>query len=99
MEKVLKDKLLNIVELVDKNMADPDIDIEYCIPEVETTVDSCDVTAEPYILIKYAEDKYTQRKVRLSEKHLRYDTDTIVGLVAFSIEQFKSEVDALQRGE
>jgi len=34
MEKELKEKLEQIVELVDKLMVDPDIDIEYCIPEV-----------------------------------------------------------------
>ena len=50
MEKELKNKLEKIVELVDKLMVDPDIDIEYCIPDVAVTSDSCDVSKDPYIL-------------------------------------------------
>jgi hypothetical protein len=56
MEQALKSKLEKIVELVNNVMVDPDIDLEYCIPEVATTAESCDVSGDPYILVKYSED-------------------------------------------
>jgi hypothetical protein len=37
MEKELKEKLEAVVELVNNVMVNPDIDLEYCIPEVATT--------------------------------------------------------------
>ena len=53
MEKETKEKLEKVVELVNNAMVDPDIDIEYCIPEVATTSETCDVDGDPYILVKY----------------------------------------------
>ena len=49
MQPELKEKLEKVVELVYNLMADPDIDIEYCIPEVATTSETCDTTGVPYI--------------------------------------------------
>jgi len=49
MQKALKEKLEKIVGLVDDLMVDPDIDIEYCIPEVDTSAETCDVSGDPYI--------------------------------------------------
>lgn len=98
MKKALKEKLETIVELVNNVLADPDIDLEYCIPEVETTTDSCDVKSDPYILVKYAEDKYVERKIRLTEKYLQQSAEEIANLVTFSIEQFKEEIDSVQLG-
>ena len=90
----LKGKLEAIVEHVNSAMVDIEIDIEYCIPEVETTSESCDVNADPYILVKYVADNYTQRKIRLTEKYLQNSPEEIANLVTFSIEQFKEEIDA-----
>jgi hypothetical protein len=58
MEKELKEKLEHIVKLVDKLMVDPDIDIEYCIPEVAVTADNCDLSKDPYILVQYFISEY-----------------------------------------
>lgn len=98
MEQALKEKLTTIVELVNNAMVDPDIDIEYCIPEVATTSDSCDVSGDPYIMVSYAEDKYVTRKIRLTEKYLKNSAEEIANLVTFSIEQFKEEIDGVQLG-
>lgn len=98
MEKALKEKLEKIVERVDNVLADPDIDLEYCIPEVATTSDSCDVSGVPYIIVKYAEDKYVTRKIRLTDKYLDNSAEEIANLITFSIEQFKEEIDAVQIG-
>ena len=98
MEQALKEKLQTIVKLVDNAMVDPDIDIEYCIPEVATTSDSCDVSGDPYISVKYSEDKYIARKIRLTDTYMKSSAEEIAKLVTFSIEQFKEEVDSVQMG-
>ena len=95
MNQELKNKLQSIVELLNNLMADPDIDLEYCIPEVATTTDKCNVTGVPYILVKYSEDKYIERKIRLTDKYLKNTPEEIANLVTFSIEQFKAEVDSV----
>lgn len=98
MTQELKEKLEKVVTLVDKLMIDPDIEIEYCIPEVATTSDSCSVSGDPYISVKYDEDKYVERKIRLTDKYLDNSAEEIANLVTFSIEQFKAEIDSVQMG-
>ena len=95
MNNALKNKLEEVIELVSNVMVDPDIDLEYCIPEVATTTDSCDVSGDPYILVKYSEDKYITRKIKLTEKYLDNTAKEIANLVTFSIEQFKEELDSV----
>ena len=43
MDKEVKEKLEKVVELVNNAMVDPDIVIEYCIPEVLTTSDTYNI--------------------------------------------------------
>jgi len=98
MEKEVKEKLEKVVELVNNDMVDPDIEIEYCIPEVETTSDTCDVSGEPYILIKYAMSQYNvkTRTIRLGRTALLNDAEKISNMTTASIEEFKAEIDAGQ---
>ena len=100
MEKELKEKLDQVVLLINNMMVDPDIDIEYCIPEIATTTDSCDVAGDPYILVKYVISEYNTptRKIRLGKTYLGYTAEKIADLVTFSIEQFKSEIDSVEMG-
>ena len=96
MNQALKEKLGTVVELVNNLMVDPDIDIEYCVPEVATTSDSCNVEGDPYILVKYSENKYVERKIRLNDTYMKNSAEEIAKLVTFSIEQFKEEIDSVQ---
>lgn len=96
MKAELKEKLESIVELVDKLMVEPDVEVEYCIPDVVTTSDSCDVNADPYILVKYSEDTYVERKIRLKDRYLRKTAEDVANLVLFSIEQFIAEIGAIR---
>ena len=100
MEKELKDKLDKVVLLINNIMVDPDIDIEYCIPEIATTTDTCDVSGDPYILVKYVVSKYNvpTRKIRLGKTYLANSPEKIADLVTFSIEQFKSDIDSVEMG-
>lgn len=98
MQKELKEQLEHIVALVDKLMVDPDIDIEYCIPEVATTSDSCDVSKDPYILVKYvvSEQNVRTRKIRLTKTYLRNTPEKISNLITVSIADFKTEIDSVE---
>ncbi len=99
-EKETKEKLEKIVALVNNVMVDPDIDIEYCIPDVATPSDTCDVSGDPYILATYVVSEYTRptRKIRLSGSNMQSSAKVIADLVTFSIEQFKSEIDSVEMG-
>ncbi|CAA6806149.1 MAG: Unknown protein [uncultured Sulfurovum sp.] len=100
MEQARKEKLEQIVALVDDLMVDPDLDIEYCVPEVSTTAESCDVSGEPYILIKYviSVNNVHTRKIRLTETYLRNTPEEIRNLITFSAEEFKGEIDSVEIG-
>jgi hypothetical protein len=98
MTEALQQKLEKIVELVNNTMVDPDIDLEYCIPDVETTTNSCDLGGDPYILVNYSENKYVTRKIKLTQKYLEQTPEEIANLVTFSIEQFKEELDSVNMG-
>ena len=99
-EQETKEKLEAIVALVNNVMVDPDIDIEYCIPDVATTTATCDVSGDPYILVTYAVSEYTRptRKIRLTNTYLNNTAKAIANLVTFSIEQFKTEIDSVEMG-
>ena len=100
MNSELKAKLEKVVELVDRTMSNPDIDIEYCIPEVSTTAEKCDINGEPYILVTYFVSEYSKptRKIRLNGTYLPYDAEKIADLVTFSIEQFMGDIDSAEIG-
>jgi hypothetical protein len=99
-EQELKAKLEKIVALVNNANADPDIDIEYCIPEIATTSDTCDVSGDPYIEVTYVVSEYTKptRKIRLTNSYLQNSPEEIANLVTFSIENFKTEIDSVEMG-
>ena len=99
-EQETKEKLEAIVSLVNNVMVDPDIEIEYCIPDVATTAETCDVSGDPYILVTYVVSEYTKptRKIRLTDTYLKNTAKAIANLVTFSIEQFKTEIDSVEMG-
>jgi len=100
MEKETKAKLEKIVELVNKAMVDPDIDIDYCIPGVETTLENCDGSGDPYILLTYVVSEYTKptRTIHLGKTALLSTAEEVANKVTFSIEEFKGEIDSVEMG-
>lgn len=86
MDAALTEKIEKTIALVENLMVDPDIDLEY-------TLD--DKSGDPFILVKYSEDTYITRKIRLTEKYLAHTPEEIANLVTFSIEQFKEEIDSV----
>lgn len=101
MNTELKNKLEKVVEIVDKAMVNPDIEIEYCIPEVSTTAENCDISGDPYILVTYVVSEYRKpkRKIRLNGTYIPYEAEKIADLVTFSIEQFMGDIDSAEIGQ
>ncbi|MEN8303818.1 MAG: hypothetical protein ABFQ64_07095 [Campylobacterota bacterium] len=95
-----KEKLEQIVALVDKAMVDPDIDIDYCIPGVKTTLENCDESGDPYILVTYVVSQYTKptRTIHLGATMLKSTAEEVANQVTFSIEEFKGEIDSVEMG-
>ncbi|WP_373034104.1 hypothetical protein [Sulfurovum sp.] len=95
-----KEKLKKVVELVDNAMANPDVELEYCIPEVLTTSETCDVSGDPYIQLKYAANgtHIMVQKLPLKHHYLNKTAQDIANLVTFYIEQFIEQIDSVENG-
>ena len=100
MEQESKEKLQQVVALVNNAMVDPDIDIDYCIPGVEVTVKDPDTSGDPYILVTYVVSEYTKptRTIHLGSTALLDTAEEIANRVTFSIEEFKGEIDSVEMG-
>lgn len=96
----LKKRMEDIVALVNNTIIDLDINVQYCIPDVETTSDTCDVSSNPHILLTYSEDEYTTRtrKVSLGKTALQSTLEDLVKHVNLAIEEFKDEIDDIKMG-
>ncbi len=99
-KKERKEKLEKVVVLLENAMIDPDIDIDYCIPGVKTTVAACKESGDPYILITYIVGDYNKptRKIHLGSTALTSSPEKIANQITASIEEFKSEIDAVEMG-
>lgn len=100
MSTEVKEKLQEVVNLVNKAMADPDIDIDYCIPGVEVTLKDCDQSGDPFIMLTYVVSEYTRptRRIHLGSTMLKNSAQDIANQVTSSIEEFKSEIDSVEMG-
>lgn len=99
MEKALKEKLEKVVELVNNVMVNPDVEIDYCIPEVATTSDSCDISGDPYIHLNYiANGTHNMEQNIPLKRDLDKTPEDLANLVTFKIEQFIEEIDSVENG-
>lgn len=101
MEKAkLKKRMEEIVALVNDTIIDPDINVQYCIPDVASTADTCDVSSNPHILLTYDENEYNTRtrKVSLGKTALQSTLEDLVKHVNIAIEEFKDEIDDIKMG-
>ena len=99
MEKALKEKLEKVVELVNNVMVNPDVEIDYCIPEVATTSDSCDISGDPYIHLNYISNgTHTMEQNIPLKRDLDKTPEDLANLVTFKIEQFIEEIDSVENG-
>jgi len=93
-------KLEKVVDLVHNAMANPDLELEYCIPEEASTTDPYGVAKDPYIHVKYASGgtHIMNQNVRIGSQYLSKTPEDIANLVTFHIKQFIEEIDATEYG-
>ena len=99
-EKANKEKLEKVVELVNHTMANPDIELEYCVPEAATTTEPYGVSRDPYIHLKYISNgtHIMKQNVRIGPQYLTKTPEDIANLVTFHMEQFIEEIDSTEYG-
>jgi len=101
MKQALKEKLEKVVELVNNVLVDPDIDIDYYIPEVitENGVHTTQ-SVEPYVLLKYVVNgtHMQEQKIPLKTTYLTKTPEDLANLVTFYIEQFMEEINSVEFG-
>jgi len=99
-KKETKEKLEKVVALLDNVMVDPDVDIDYCIPGVEVTLENCDTSGDPYVLVTYVVSEYTKptRKIYLGSTALHDTPEEVANQITFFIEEFKGEIDSVEMG-
>ena len=100
MEQETKAKFSEIVELVNKTMVDPDIDVDYYIPGVEVTLKEGDDSGDPFIRLTYVVSEYTRptRTIHLGKTMMQSSAQEVANQVTFAIEEFKGEIDSVEMG-
>jgi len=96
----IQEKLEDVVDLVSNALVNPDIELEYEIPDVAMTGENADVSGDPYILLKYAVDEnhLHKQKIPIKKNYLKKTPEDIANLVTFYIEQFIEEIDSVEYG-
>lgn len=97
-----KEKLEQVVELVDKVGVNPDVTVDYFIPGVLVTPDadgSGDIGG-PYVQFTYklnGTDAHVQH-MPLTHGYLEKTPEDLANLITFSLERFMEEIDSRQYG-
>ncbi len=99
METALKVKLTQVVELVDKNLVNPDIELDYFIPGISCEEED-NPTCDPYILLTYIlnEDHSQKQKIPIKKNYLNKTPQDIANLITFYIEQFIEQIESVENG-
>lgn len=101
MQQKMKEKLEKVVALVNNVLVDPDIAIDYYIPEEITRNGVHDTkSGDPYVLLKYiangAENR--EQKIPIKPNYLEKTPEDLANLVTFYIEQFMEEIHTVIHG-
>jgi len=91
MEEQLKKKFEQLAEEVEKNMANPDVDLEVCFDE------SCGV---PYLIVRYVVEEHSvhEKRIDIDKEYWEKDVKDLANFVTFQIEQFLEEIDSVEYG-
>jgi hypothetical protein len=91
MEGGIKEKLERLAEEIQKNMANPDVDIDVCFDE------TCRV---PYLTVRYVVEGHSvhEKRIDIDKEYWEKDVKDLANFVAFQIEQFMEEIDSVEYG-
>jgi len=91
MEGGMKEKLERLAEEVQKNMANPDVDIDVCFDEAR---------GAPYLTVRYVVEGHSvhEKRIDIDKEYWEKDLKDLANFVAFQIEQFMEEIDSVEYG-
>lgn len=101
MQQAMKEKLGKVVELVNNVLVDPDIALDYYIPEEITRNGVHDTkSGDPYVLLKYVVNgtESREQKIPIKPTYLEKTPEDLANLVTFYIEQFMEEIHTVAHG-
>jgi len=92
MKVQIKEKLSQVIELVNNVLVNPDINLDYSIPE--------DSTEDPYVLLKYTLNgsHVQEQKIPIKQNYLKKTPEDLANLITFFIEQFTEQIESLENG-
>jgi len=87
----LNEKLETTIDLINNVMANPDVDVEYCVP---------DAGGDPYIHLKYMAGgtHVMNQNIPLKRNYLEKTPQDLANLVTFYIERFIEQIDSVESG-
>ena len=91
-----RETLEAVVGLIDNISVNPDVTVDYYIPEVLMTVDNRNKSNDPYIQFTYeANGQHPQvQYMPLKDNYLQKTPQDLANLVTFSLEKFTEEIDS-----
>jgi hypothetical protein len=91
MEGGIKEKFERLAGEIQKNMANPDVDIDVCFDE------TCRV---PYLTVRYVVEGHSvhEKRIDIDKEYWEKDVKDLANFVAFQIEQFMEEIDSVEYG-
>jgi len=84
------------VGIIDNIGVDLDVKIDYFIPDVIETVESRDMTNDPFVQFTYAAEgqKPQVQYMPLKENYLQKSPQDLANLITFAVERFTEEIDS-----
>ena len=92
MQAQIREKLSQVIDLVNNVLVNPDISLDYSIPE--------ESTEDPYVLLKYTmnESHVQEQKIPIKKNYLKKTPEDLANLITFFIEQFTEQIESLENG-
>ena len=87
----IREKLEKLSEEIQKNMVNPDVDIDVCFDETYGV---------PYITVKYVVEGHSihEKRIDIDKEYWEKDVKDLANFVTFQIEQFLEEIDSVEYG-
>jgi len=84
------------IEIIDSMSVDPDVQIDYYIPDVLMTVESRDMSNDPFVQFTYeANGQHAQvQYMPLKDNYLQKTPQDLANFITFAVEQFTEEIDS-----
>ena len=92
MREQIKTKLTQVIELVNNVLVNPDINLDYFIPE--------ESTQDPYVLLKYTINgtHIQEQIIPIKRNYLKKTPEDLANLITFFIEQFTEQIESTENG-